>query len=258
MQLNYHEHGMQCEFTLMTIGDYRGGSVTPAPAAVQQVSAAPVEKPPSRQSTAQASSVNTLQKSTTMPPPSEPASRSFTREPQSQRTQRPSPPPPKPSLDPESLFMPPDEDEDRVWGEKNYDDEQDTLGWDASANNVRTLTTSSYHDTDNEVQASGPNGTRRGSESSSRLPPYRSWHEDLSSCIAPTQRISDVSHPPSGICEEANIAARSKHSLTKFNVCSTIPHSPENSVAISCRIKTLLHHLSVQVRRLQCQDANLV
>lgn len=138
MQLNYHEHGMQCEFTLMTIGEYRGGSVTPAPAAVQQVPAAPVEKPPSRQSTAQASSINTLQKSTTMPPPSEPASRSFTREPQSQRTQRPSPPPPKPSLDPESLFIPPDEDEDRVWGEKNYDDEQDTLGWDASANNVRT------------------------------------------------------------------------------------------------------------------------
>ena len=258
MQLSYHEYGMQCEFTLMTIGDYRGGSVTPAPAAVQQVSAAPVEKPPSRQSTAQASSISTLQKSTTMPPPSEPASRSFTREPQSQRALRPSPPPPKASLDSESLFMPLDEDEDRVWGEKNYDDEQDTLGWDASANNVRTWITFKYHSTNNEVQASGPNGTRRGSESSSRLLPYRSWHEDLNSRIAPTQRISDVSYPPLETCEEANIAARSKRSLTNIFVRRHSTLARKFGGHLRCRIKTLLPHLSVQVRRLQCQDANLV
>ncbi|KAK3171891.1 hypothetical protein OEA41_003975 [Lepraria neglecta] len=175
MQLSYREHGMQCEFTLMTIGDYRGGSVTPAPAAVCQVSAAPAERPQRRQSTAQIPPATTLQKSTTMPPPSEPASRSFTREPQSQRTQRPSPPPPKASLDPESLFMPIDEDEDRVWGERNYDDERDTLGWDASAKNASDL-----------------DGVGRGTANSSRLEPYRPWQEDLSSRIAPTQRISDI------------------------------------------------------------------
>ena len=136
MQLSYHEHGMQCEFTLMTIGDYRGDSVTPAPAAARQVSAAPAERAPSRQSLVQ----NVVQpETTTMPPPSQPLSRSFTREPQSQRTQRPSPPPPKASLDPESLFLPADDDDDRIWGERNYDDEQDTLGWDASANNVNPL-----------------------------------------------------------------------------------------------------------------------
>ena len=136
MQLSYHEQGMQCEFTLMTIGDYRGGSVTPAPAAVRQVSAAPAEREPSRLSTVQ---TTVPPKTTTMPPPSQQQSRSFTREVQSQRSQRPSPPPPKASLDPESLFVPADEDDDRMWGEKNYDDEQDTLGWDASANNVNTL-----------------------------------------------------------------------------------------------------------------------
>ena len=136
MQLSYHEQGMQCEFTLMTIGDYRGGSVTPAPAAVRQVSAAPAEREPSRLSTVQ---TTVPPKTTTMPPPSQQQSRSFTREVQSQRSQRPSPPPPKASLDPESLFVPADEDDDRIWGEKNYDDEQDTLGWDASANNVNTL-----------------------------------------------------------------------------------------------------------------------
>ena len=135
MQLSYYKYGMQCEFTLMTIGDYRGGSVTPAPASVGQMSPAPAERAPSHQHTVQ----TTIQpKTTTMPPPSQPLSRSFTKEPQSQRTQRPSPPPPKASLDPESLFLPADEDDDRVWGERSYDDEQDTLGWDASANNVDT------------------------------------------------------------------------------------------------------------------------
>ena len=136
MQLSYHEHGMQCDFTLMTIGDYRGGSVTPAPAAAPRPSPAPAERAPSRQSTAR----TTVQpKTTTMPPPSQPFSRSFTKEPQSQRTQRPSPPPPKGSLDPESLFLPVDEDDDRIWGERSYDAEQDTLGRDASANDVNLL-----------------------------------------------------------------------------------------------------------------------
>lgn len=136
MQLSYHEHGMQCEFTLMTIGDYRGGSVTPAPAAVRQVSAAPAEIPTSRQPTVQ----TVLQPRTTiMMPPSQPLSRRFTKEPQSQRTQRPSPPPPKASFNTESLFLPADEDDDRIWGEMNYDDEHDTLGWDASANNVISI-----------------------------------------------------------------------------------------------------------------------
>ena len=136
MQLSYHEHGMQCDFTLMTIGDYRGVSVTPAPDAVPRPSPAPVEKAPSRQSTAR---TPVQPKTTAMPPPSQPLSRSFTKEPQSQRTQRPSPPPPKGTLDPESLFLPVDEDDDRIWGEKNYNVEQDTLGWDASADNVNSL-----------------------------------------------------------------------------------------------------------------------
>lgn len=134
MQLSYREHGLQCDFTLMTIGEYRGGSVTPAPAAVRQELTASVEKPPPRQPPGQVSAQQP--KVTMMPPPSQPASRSFTKEPQSQRTQRPSPPPPRASLDPESLFIPVEEDEDRLWGERNYDDDQGRLGWDASTEKV--------------------------------------------------------------------------------------------------------------------------
>ena len=136
MQLCYHEHGIQCDFTLMTVGEYRGGSITPTPAAVRQVSAAPNESASShrlRQNSAQASNQPEV---IAMPPPSEPASRSFTKDVQSQRAQRPSPPPPLASLDHESLFLPAEEDEDRLWGEKSYDNDQDTLGWNASGNRV--------------------------------------------------------------------------------------------------------------------------
>ena len=190
MQLSYHEHGMQCEFTLMTIGDYRGSSVTPAPAAARKVSSAPAEKLPSHQSTPQ---ITIQQRSTAMPPPSQPASGTFTKEPQSQKPQRPSPPPPKPSLDHESLFLPADEDEDRVWGEKNYDEEQDRLGWGASANNVRPYISCHTFKADTNLKESNFRGRRKEQESSSRLQAYPAWPEDPTSCIAPTQRISDAS-----------------------------------------------------------------
>lgn len=135
MQLSYQDHGMHCDFTLMTIGDYRGSSVTPAPAAARQPStAASAERPSPRQPSAPAT-IRT-KSAVSMPPPSEPASRSFTREPlQSQKVQRPSPPPPKRSLDDDSLFLPAYDDEDRQWGERNYDEEEDTVGWSASAHN---------------------------------------------------------------------------------------------------------------------------
>jgi len=171
MQFSYNQSGMQCEFTLMTVGEYRGGSVTPAPAAARQASAAPtapIERPPSRQSTAQ----TTQQRPVAMPPPSQPASRSFTKESQSQRTQRPSPPPPKASLDPDSLFLPVEEDEDRIWAEKSFDDEQDVLGWNASASKASF------------------GGMGRTSES--RLQAYPDWQEDPNNRVEPTQRISQV------------------------------------------------------------------
>ncbi|KAL9129186.1 MAG: hypothetical protein Q9217_002290 [Psora testacea] len=137
MQLSYYEHGMQCDFTLMTIGDCREKSVTPAPSASRQNSAATVLKPPSRQ---QSMLATADRKTTTMPPPIHPASRNFIKEPPpSQRAQRLSPPPPKASEDVESLFLPQYEDEDRQWGERNYDEEEDTVGWSASAINVFLL-----------------------------------------------------------------------------------------------------------------------
>ena len=135
MQLTYQDHGMQCDFTLMTIGDY-SGSVTPSPAVTRESSAAATREISSSRQRPIGTSRAEVTPATSMPPPIEPASRSFARElPQSQRVPRPSPPAPKRSMNDDSLFLPADEDEDRQWGEANYDDEEDTVGWSASAHN---------------------------------------------------------------------------------------------------------------------------
>jgi len=193
LQLTYQDHGMLCEFTLMTIGEYRGGSVTPAPAVARNTSVAPTDKQQSRQSSVQ---TNGQQTTNQMPPPAQPASRSFTREPPSQRPQRPSPPPPKASLDPESLFLPAANDDDRRWDERNYDDDQDTLGWDASAGSVckqnNRLKASWANSIMQDPFARSNRNLHKDQETASRTEPDYAWPEGDDRRIAPTQRLSEV------------------------------------------------------------------
>lgn len=135
LQFVYLEEGLRCEYTLMTTGDYRGTSSTPAPSA--KVVARPsttstqqsVVRGPSTESAAE------------MPPPARPATNvaQLQRKPltslgkgtlgsQSQRS--------------ESLFVARDEDDDdRRWDAPNYEEEaaaEDMLGWDASGEMVST------------------------------------------------------------------------------------------------------------------------
>ena len=71
-----------------------------------------------------------------MPPPSQPTIRSFAQPNVSQRSTRPSPPPPRATIDHESLFVSNDDDQEHRWEERNYEAEDDEVGWDTSANNV--------------------------------------------------------------------------------------------------------------------------
>lgn len=148
LQLAYSEHGMQCEFTLTTIGDPRGFSTTSAPISTRSSPALRSESRQPRPASTQETQASTNQGNDTeivaMPPPSQPASRSFQqfppsgmsgstsrKGPLSQKLSEPSPPPPKASLDPESLFLP--ADDDAQWDEANYEEEEEeTLRWDAS------------------------------------------------------------------------------------------------------------------------------
>lgn len=132
MQLVYDEHGIQCKFTLMTIGESRGGSLTPAAPVTRDASSRPSTRPESLRPPPQETS---QRNQASMPPPLQPASRSFVREAGSQRPFKPSPPPPPPSVPHESLFIPADDD-DSLWVEKNYDQEEDELSWGASADKV--------------------------------------------------------------------------------------------------------------------------
>lgn len=211
IQLTYNENGVNCEFTLMTIGDYPGSSTKPAPISVRGSSTTPTGGQPSRQASLQPTQSNTIRgveekQREAMPPPSQPASRSFPRAPQSQsgpgsfrpeslsqRTSRPSPPPPKASLDPESLFLPA-EDDDRQWDETNYEDEEDILGWDASGNHVgRTLGYPSIVNIAHvSKKASALQKLQTAPEEASRYESLPAWPEDSDRRIAPTQRLAEV------------------------------------------------------------------
>ena len=129
--LSYNAYGMHVEFMLMTIGEYRGGSATPSVAAAPQKTTKSATREPSMLPPA----LETRRPSEAITSALPSASRSFVSQSTSQRTIKPPPPLPKASIDRESLFFTVDDDEDRYWAEKNYE-EEDQLGWDASADHV--------------------------------------------------------------------------------------------------------------------------
>ncbi|KAK0116071.1 hypothetical protein ONS95_013104 [Cadophora gregata] len=130
MQLSYSEDGILSEFILMTIGDSRGASATPAPNASRATS----KRPASRQPLEATSS--SKRAATSMPPPPTSAAPSRARE--ASRVSRPSPPPPQPSVQSQSLFLPADDD-DRQWDPSNYDDDDEPLLWDQGDGKVKIL-----------------------------------------------------------------------------------------------------------------------
>ncbi|ORY10413.1 Rad9-domain-containing protein [Clohesyomyces aquaticus] len=159
LQFNYGCDGFLCEFTLMTSGDYNAGATpTPAP----QIPSRPDSR---AQSTTSERTENRSMRSD-MPPPIKPASRrTGRRNPGSRRV--PSPKAGEP--DPDSLFVGRAE-EDSHWDPLDYNNEEETLGWDASA--------------DHEA-AVFPTFRDSGSLS-------RTETEDSNEGVAPTQRVSQI------------------------------------------------------------------
>jgi cell cycle checkpoint control protein RAD9A len=135
MQITYSDEGVMCEFILMTIGESRGSSATPAPNTSRTAS----KRPASRQLPGATPSSRRVA-SSTMPPPPIATVASVSREAAKAKSTRPPPAPPQPSLPPsQALFHP--EDEDRRWDPVNYDEEDDEmLLWDAGEDNVSVPT----------------------------------------------------------------------------------------------------------------------
>lgn len=133
-QLKYSDGGVTSEFVLMTIGDFRGSSTTPGPSAARNNS----KRPASRQPLEASQNRHASNSAVSMPPPSRPVPVSVTRgHPRAAERVRNSPPPPQPSIEANSLFVT-DMDDDRQWGPPDFgdDDNPETVGWDASADNV--------------------------------------------------------------------------------------------------------------------------
>ena len=193
MQFAYTESGMQCEFTLMTIGEYRGSSLTPAPAGSRQTSTVPLQERQQRPSSRQRNVIPNVEASKTiMAPPPPPANRRLNKEATGSSTQRPSPPPPKPSLDLDSLFLPQYDDEDRQWGETMYDDHEDTVGWSATALNVGRLEARPVKVSLTLIKTRNPRNATQHIQAPSRLEPYRSLPTDVRDVLPATQRVSQV------------------------------------------------------------------
>ena len=184
---------MECAFTLSTTGESRGGFVTKAQPVSRNRSAAPSVNQdstvPSQQPQSQQSPVH-------MPPPVQPASRSFVRESESQLPIRPSLSAPIASISHESLFVSENEDDDERWGEKNYEEDEDELGWGASAENVNFLQT--FHassGTDPRFQDSLATSFHRSASSRGSMTRLRGFDggvDNQEERVAPTQRISQV------------------------------------------------------------------
>jgi cell cycle checkpoint control protein RAD9A len=127
LQFTYGCNDLLCEFTLMTSGDYAAAPPTPTPAP-QASSTRQTSRAPSTTT----EHTDTRSTRSDMPPPAEPASRRDRRNPGSRPTSS--------QQDPESLFVPDpqearrrEEEEDSAWAPLDYEKEEETLGWDASA-----------------------------------------------------------------------------------------------------------------------------
>ncbi|EHK99990.1 hypothetical protein M7I_4073 [Glarea lozoyensis 74030] len=134
MQLTYSDDGILSEFILMTIGEVRGGSATPAPNAPR----AGPKRQASRQPVATASASKRATPAEMPPPPPRSASM---RELSKTRDVRPSPPPPQPSIPSDALFMPrADDDNDKMWDPVNQeDDDDDMLLWGQGGGEIKGM-----------------------------------------------------------------------------------------------------------------------
>jgi cell cycle checkpoint control protein RAD9A len=132
LQLSYEAEGMICEFTLMTRGEVGETSATSSLGNARELPARPLpaaEKATPAGSAEMAPALNPIQL-----PKNATAQSSFHDATNQEAATRPLQREPV-SIDPDSLFLP--VDDDQQWDEPNYgDEEEDTLGWDASIDHV--------------------------------------------------------------------------------------------------------------------------
>ncbi|TGO27725.1 hypothetical protein BPAE_0037g00070 [Botrytis paeoniae] len=176
MQLTYSEGGMQCEFILMTTGEARAASATPATNGSRAVS----KKPAIRQPLEAASSLKRTRSGSEMAAPVRP-NPILVQENTRRKVSRPLPPPPQPSIQSQALFMPANDD-DRRWDPVDYEDEDnEMLLWDV------TVDESLAGDPSRRLQE-----TQNKSNPEDSIPPNEKYMTVPTQRVAPTQRLSQL------------------------------------------------------------------
>ncbi|KAI9673416.1 MAG: hypothetical protein M1817_002878, partial [Caeruleum heppii] len=174
MQLLYQAEGMLCEFTLMTIGDYRGTSVTPAPAEMRSLAdrtvnrAEPTGRPNVQEPPRTQAQMLPPQNEQVQPP--EPSSLAW-------QEREPSHTPATASLERQSLFFA-EHERDRRWDPPDFSNEdEDILRWDPSADESAIALGTRRNIRDTRTQPRTEGGNPNGSSADIR--------------VAPTQRVSE-------------------------------------------------------------------
>lgn len=195
LQFSYSSPGMRCEFTLMTVGgDARVNANSATSRAMSRETSSRVQSI--------APSHTTRSSHTEMPPPQRPATRSAApnqahrlgnRTMSSEQTATS-------DKDPESLFLP--QDDDQQWDPMAEQDDnagEDMLGWDASVDHVGFIS-HSFNCTRLVADYVGFSNkdtfhaTFQNSTSTSDVPKLNRMTSDREVFIAPTQRASQVSY----------------------------------------------------------------
>lgn len=181
LQLAYDGEAMRCEFTLMTRSD-SGTAASESRATTPQVASQRAQSKARQFATGQSNvpPSRTSAASTMAPPPAKTSHKkvidltSQTQPGGSLTSTAVATAPPSTSMS-NSLFFPPDPD-DRQWDEPSYrDDEDDMLGWDASADNVSVKGGSRRHmiSENSRLSCANPSSTGRIFPSAKRWSPVR-------------------------------------------------------------------------------------
>lgn len=186
MQISYEDNGLLAEFTLMTRGSTNVPNTSSASTPARDLSLRPGSRPPETPASAAPTRPPSSRPVDTpsMPPPARTSFRDReTGPPTLSKTQSgDTAPPPAGSLNPDSLFIPADDD-DQQWDEPNFEREPDIVTWDNTADEVSaSASTRRIRDSELHSFASMQDQDRRTNVTTSRFP-----HE-----IAPTQRLSQV------------------------------------------------------------------
>jgi cell cycle checkpoint control protein RAD9A len=130
LQFTYNKHSMECQFTLMTAGEYRG----PTAEAIERMNAGP-------QQTSNAEPTK-KQPTRVMPPPPRPFEGRRNARTLGKRTEERAKSTVTTESDDQPLFVPQD---DREWDPAPYDNGDEVLGWDASEKTVLISTLSGIY-----------------------------------------------------------------------------------------------------------------